>query len=285
MSGVLHSHRAQLVGTALAATATTAALLSLYATLSKQSKRHELQTSSTKMSSAHPPNEHPPLTSWNEMEHDDLVREHLARNYAFFGDDAMAKIRAGHVVVVGCGGVGSWAAVMLVRSYSPRWVPGPRGHDIRPPRARRANAFTALPILLPPSSTFTPSSTPSSTSTEIGIPVVYSTEIPSITLLPFPDSSLPNAHELSVLSDWRVRIFHVLRPLPALFGLHIATYVLCQLAGKPIERPMAVRGRRKVYERMVRDLQAREARRGAGLNNRLPISEDDVALLFDDVHR
>ncbi|KAJ7227607.1 hypothetical protein B0H12DRAFT_1148917 [Mycena haematopus] len=28
----------------------------------------------------------------------------------------MAKIRAGRVVVVGCGGVGSWAAVMLIRS-------------------------------------------------------------------------------------------------------------------------------------------------------------------------
>jgi len=46
-----------------------------------------------------------------------LVREQLARNYAFFGDEGMAKIRSGSVVVVGCGGVGSWAAVMLVRSY------------------------------------------------------------------------------------------------------------------------------------------------------------------------
>ena len=54
------------------------------------------------------------------LEYDEeLVREQLARNYAFFGDDGMAKIRAGNVVVVGCGGVGSWAAVMLVRSYVP----------------------------------------------------------------------------------------------------------------------------------------------------------------------
>ena len=47
---------------------------------------------------------------------EELVREQLARNYAFFGDEAMAKIRKGTVVIVGCGGVGSWAAVMLVRS-------------------------------------------------------------------------------------------------------------------------------------------------------------------------
>jgi len=44
------------------------------------------------------------------------VREQLARNYAFFGDESMRKVRGASVVVVGCGGVGSWAAVMLVRS-------------------------------------------------------------------------------------------------------------------------------------------------------------------------
>lgn len=45
-----------------------------------------------------------------------IIREALARNYVFFGDDGMAKIRDSFVVVVGLGGVGSAAAVMLVRS-------------------------------------------------------------------------------------------------------------------------------------------------------------------------
>ncbi|KAG8904332.1 hypothetical protein FRC01_008775, partial [Tulasnella sp. 417] len=45
-----------------------------------------------------------------------LIREQLSRNYSFFGEEAMTKVRKGRVVVVGCGGVGSWAAVMLVRS-------------------------------------------------------------------------------------------------------------------------------------------------------------------------
>ncbi|KAG8913707.1 hypothetical protein FRC00_001777, partial [Tulasnella sp. 408] len=45
-----------------------------------------------------------------------LIREQLSRNYSFFGEEAMSKVRKGRVVVVGCGGVGSWAAVMLVRS-------------------------------------------------------------------------------------------------------------------------------------------------------------------------
>lgn len=45
-----------------------------------------------------------------------IIREALARNYAFFGEDKMAQIRDKFVVVVGVGGVGSAAAVMLVRS-------------------------------------------------------------------------------------------------------------------------------------------------------------------------
>lgn len=44
------------------------------------------------------------------------MREQLARNYAFLREDGVARVRAACVVVVGCGGVGSWAAVMLARS-------------------------------------------------------------------------------------------------------------------------------------------------------------------------
>lgn len=45
-----------------------------------------------------------------------LIREQLARNYAFFGEEGMAKIRSATVVIVGCGGVGSWTAMMLART-------------------------------------------------------------------------------------------------------------------------------------------------------------------------
>lgn len=48
---------------------------------------------------------------------EELIREQLARNYSFFGEHGMSTVRAGRVAVIGCGGVGSWAAVMLVRSY------------------------------------------------------------------------------------------------------------------------------------------------------------------------
>ncbi|KAJ2161419.1 hypothetical protein GGF46_001514 [Coemansia sp. RSA 552] len=45
-----------------------------------------------------------------------LVQEQLARHYAFLGQTGMAKLRDSFVIVVGAGGVGSWAAMMLLRS-------------------------------------------------------------------------------------------------------------------------------------------------------------------------
>ncbi|KAL7748988.1 hypothetical protein RI367_005637 [Sorochytrium milnesiophthora] len=56
----------------------------------------------------------PPSTA--DSDRDALVKEQLARNYAFLGDERMQHIRSAFVIVVGCGGVGSHAAHMLVRS-------------------------------------------------------------------------------------------------------------------------------------------------------------------------
>jgi tRNA A37 threonylcarbamoyladenosine dehydratase len=47
---------------------------------------------------------------------DEIIEEQLSRNNLFFGPEGLAKIRNSFVVVVGAGGVGSWAVTMLVRS-------------------------------------------------------------------------------------------------------------------------------------------------------------------------
>jgi len=109
----------------------------------------------------------------------------------------------------------------------------------------------------------TTATTATTTAREYSIPVVYSTEVPSdVALLPLPDTELAkgSVDELAPLRDFRVRILPVLGPLPGLFGLHIATYVLCELAGRPLERPLPVRHRKKLYERMWKDLLHRESR-------------------------
>jgi hypothetical protein len=47
---------------------------------------------------------------------EELVRKQLARNYAFLGDADVACVRTTSVIIVSCGGVGSWVAVMLTCS-------------------------------------------------------------------------------------------------------------------------------------------------------------------------
>ncbi|THH00288.1 hypothetical protein EW026_g2203 [Hermanssonia centrifuga] len=121
-----------------------------------------------------------------------------------------------------------------------------------------------------------------------GIPVVYSTEVPGdVKLLPLPQEEFEkgDVKELGVFDDFRVRILPVLGPLPSIFGLHIASYILCEMAGKPILNPLAVKGRKKLYERLYRDLLHREEKAAGHAINRLPIDEDDVGLVFEDLHR
>lgn len=114
-----------------------------------------------------------------------------------------------------------------------------------------------------------------------GIPVVYSTEVPGdVKLLPLPEEEFQkgDVKELGVFDDFRVRILPVLGqwsilaslltrheseypysgPLPSIFGLNIATYILCALAGTPISNPLPIKGRKKLYERIYRDLLHRE---------------------------
>lgn len=47
---------------------------------------------------------------------EELIREQLARNYAFLTEEGMQKVRNQRIVIVGAGGVGSWVITMLVRS-------------------------------------------------------------------------------------------------------------------------------------------------------------------------
>lgn len=128
----LQSHKAQLIATAVAASAATIGVISAYNQYSRRRKRLELHDhiSRSIVEKGRHSAPHSPITLNSKLPapfeinesalgngyDEELVREQLARNYAFFGEEGMAKIRKGNVVVVGCGGVGSWAAVMLVRS-------------------------------------------------------------------------------------------------------------------------------------------------------------------------
>jgi tRNA threonylcarbamoyladenosine dehydratase len=126
MNDLKLSHRTQLLATALAASLVTAGLLHAYNFHTKRVRRKELNEEIKRSITAHdlelevqqiPSHglEHPQLDPGITYD-EELIKEQLARNYAFFGEESMAKIRQASVVIVGCGGVGSWAAVMLARS-------------------------------------------------------------------------------------------------------------------------------------------------------------------------
>jgi len=125
------SHRTQLILTAVSASLLTSGLFTAYHAYSRRERRRSLNQDILRSITDQDggfkqrlrPNDDEPLeeqylrigASVNGYD-EELVREQLARCYAFFGDEGMARIRGKSVVVVGCGGVGSWAAVMLVRS-------------------------------------------------------------------------------------------------------------------------------------------------------------------------
>lgn len=125
------SHRTQLVLTAVSTCVITSTLFAAYDAYRRRERRRDLNEDVLRSITTHEePSAHGPpvMTEERPTEEtyirsnriggydEDLIKEQLARNYAFFGDEGMAHIRAGTVVVVGCGGVGSWVAVMLVRS-------------------------------------------------------------------------------------------------------------------------------------------------------------------------
>ncbi|KAF9651235.1 hypothetical protein BDM02DRAFT_3139558 [Thelephora ganbajun] len=380
------SHKTQLVFTALAASALTAAAITSYNSYSRQKKRDELNRQVLTSVAAYSSERDGSGDGYGNGEWDgtassatydeDLIREQLARNYAFFGEEGMKKIRGASVAVIGCGGVGSWAAVMLARSgvakirlvdFDYVTLSSLNRHaaaglaDVGTPKVRCLenalrkfsrwieidprielwkkedggallegvdwvidaidNISTKVDLLhychsnnikvfssMGAGAKSDPSRVQISDisytvydplarsvrrrlrllGVHFGIPVVYSTEAPGdVKLLPLPEEEFQkgDVKELGVLEDFRVRILPVLGSLPSIFGLHAATYVLCELAGKPISNPLPVKNRRKLYEKMNRDLQLREQRITGETINRLPIDDNDIFMIFEDVYR
>ncbi|PPQ90840.1 hypothetical protein CVT25_007375 [Psilocybe cyanescens] len=393
MSSLNFTHKTQLVATAIAASVASAGIIHAYNTHNRRSRRKELDDEVRRSISAldsirndrddaesqifKSQIDPESMSLGRSLDYDeDLIREQLARNYAFFGDEGMAKIRKGRVVIVGCGGVGSWAAVMLVRSgisnirlvdFDYVTLSSLNRHatatlvDVGTPKvnciekslkqiAKWVNVDSRIEIwrkeeggrLLEDADWVIDAIDNIQTKVDLlkycydnkikvfssmgsgakcdptriqisdishtvydplarsvrrrlrilgvdsGIPVVYSTEVPGdVRLLPLPEEEFQKGpvKELGVFDDFRVRILPVLGPLPSIFGLNIATYILCELAGKPIGNPLPIKNRKKLYERMYRDLQHRESKIAGHQINKLPIDEDDVALIFEDLHR
>lgn len=82
----------------------------------------------------------------------------------------------------------------------------------------------------------------------------------------------------------------MLGPLPAIFGLNMATYIVLSLAGKPLQDYLEIKGRRKMYSDLERRFVEREIR-WQGLNPsdqnheaRAGINWEDTAFIFEDLY-
>jgi hypothetical protein len=122
-----------------------------------------------------------------------------------------------------------------------------------------------------------------------GIPVVYSTEVPGeVKLLPLDEDEFKkgSVKELGAFDDFRVRILPVLGPLPAIFGLHAATYIMLDLAGKPLTEALGIKNRKKLYATMERTLAEREARvfGAPGEQQTIVLNTEDMALVLEDIN-
>lgn len=121
-----------------------------------------------------------------------------------------------------------------------------------------------------------------------GIPAVFSAEKPDprkAKLLPLPEEEFQkgNVDQLSALKDFRVRILPVLGTMPGVFGLTIATWVLCKISGYPME-PIEGKNRIKLYDGIYHSLAGQMSRIGMP-DQRVPVALSDVGYLVEEVWR
>ncbi|KAF9317289.1 hypothetical protein BG003_000970 [Podila horticola] len=304
---------------------------------------------------------------------EELVREQLARNIAFLGEEGVEKLRNSFVIIVGAGGVGSWAASMLIRSgvgkiriidFDQVSLSSLNRHatavqaDVGTPKViamKKAfrqvapwvqvdarvelfqedsaeellsgnpdyvvdaidNINTKLALLkfccdhnIPVMSSMgagakaDPSRVQISDISETfedplaravrrkikkmgvdtGIDVVYSTEKPHhVKLLPLDETQAQEADEYAALPDFRSRILPVLGPLPAMFGMSMATFITCKIGGWPMD-PLPIKLRDGLYQRIHRDLKVREGRLDRDVET-IALDRRDVGYVIEEIWR
>ncbi|KAF9348840.1 hypothetical protein BGX34_002212 [Mortierella sp. NVP85] len=304
---------------------------------------------------------------------EDLIREQMQKNIEFFGEEGFDKLRNSFVIIVGAGGVGSWAANMLIRSgvgkirlidFDQVSLSSLNRHatavqaDVGTPKVlamKKAfkshapwvevdarvelfqeesaeellsgnphyvvdaidNINTKLALLkfcydrdIPVMSSMgagakaDPSRIQISDISETfedplaravrqkiramgvksGIDVIYSTEKPHhVKLLPLDETQAQEADEYSALPDFRSRILPVLGPLPAMFGMSMATFIACKLAGVAIE-PLPIKLRQSLYLRLHRELTVREKRLDKSVKT-IALDRRDIGYVLEEIFR
>ncbi|ODQ47480.1 hypothetical protein PICMEDRAFT_57945 [Pichia membranifaciens NRRL Y-2026] len=122
-----------------------------------------------------------------------------------------------------------------------------------------------------------------------GITTVFSAEKPDprkASLLPLADEEFERGKvdELSALQNFRVRILPVLGTMPGMFGLAIATRIVTEAGGYPVE-PIEGKNRYKVYDSLLQSLAGQQTRIDIK-DQRTPwVALSDVQYIIEEVWR
>jgi tRNA A37 threonylcarbamoyladenosine dehydratase len=116
-----------------------------------------------------------------------------------------------------------------------------------------------------------------------GVKVIYSSEKPGdVKLLPLQEDQVKDANELAALPKFRARILPVLGPIPALFGMTMAAYVLTELA-QFNTTPLAFKQRNGIYQRLHAQLCQNELQKYSISN--VPLTVHDISYIFEEVRK
>lgn len=91
---------------------------------------------------------------------------------------------------------------------------------------------------------------------------------------------LPNFHSATSLP--------VFGPLPAMFGMSMATFITCKIAGWSAMEPLLVKNRAELYQRLHRDLKIQEEELAASQGKTvtdIPLDRRDVGYVIEEMFR
>ncbi|KAI8619626.1 hypothetical protein BC830DRAFT_1103319 [Chytriomyces sp. MP71] len=112
-----------------------------------------------------------------------------------------------------------------------------------------------------------------------GIAVVYSTEKPGkVKLLDLSEEKVDEADQYATLPNFRARILPVLGTLPALFGMAMASYVICKLGNFEME-PLPIKLRRKTYDKILSNIKMNRKPEDGDLQ----INAQDVGFVLEEI--
>lgn len=90
-------------------------------------------------------------------------------------------------------------------------------------------------------------------------------------------AAAPRHHLAQIVPNFRVRTIPVLGTAPAVFGMAAAAYILCALAGSPLEGEPIIQLQGQQYDRALDRLRQREQEVFGAEHGDLPVDRDDVS--------